>query len=108
LDNERFQNQAAAHVNKVIPEAKGQAAKLLQQAMAYRDQKIAIAKGEAERFKSVLEAYDRSEDVTTQRLYLETMESILSNANKIITDGQAGTVPLYPFHDLTKQKKDKE
>ncbi|MGE0108993.1 MAG: FtsH protease activity modulator HflK [Bdellovibrionales bacterium] len=108
LDNERFQNQAAAHVNKVIPEAKGQAAKLLQQAMAYRDQKIAIAKGEAERFKSVLEAYNKAQDVTTQRLYLETMESILSNANKIITDGQAGTVPLYPFHDLTKQKKDKE
>lgn len=83
-------------VNKVIPDAKGQAAKLVQQSMAYRGQKIAIAKGEADRFKEVLAAYNMSRDVTARRLYLETMQDVLSGANKVITDGKnAGTVPLY-------------
>lgn len=105
LDMERFQNQAAVHVNKVIPDAKGQSAKLVQQALAYRDQKIAIAKGDAERFKEVYAAYNVARDVTVKRLYLETMESILGNANKVITDGKGGTVPLYPLQDMLKNKK---
>lgn len=104
LDMERFQNQAAAHVNKVIPDAKGQAAKLLQEAMAYRDQKIALAKGEADRFKEVAAAYNASRDVTAKRLYLETMESILQNARKVVTDKGAGALPLYPLSDLGRAK----
>jgi membrane protease subunit HflK len=55
-----------AHVNKVIPDAKGQAAQMIQQAMAYRDQKIAVAKGEADRLKDVLAAYNVSKDVTAR------------------------------------------
>lgn len=105
LDMERFQNQAAAHVNKVIPEAKGKASQVLQEALAYRDQKIAIAKGDADRFKEVLMAYNMSRDVTTKRLYLETMETILGKADKIITDKSTGTVPMYPLHDLMKKKQ---
>lgn len=105
LDNERFQNQAAAHVNKVIPEAKGKAAKMIQQAMGYRDQKIAVAKGDAKRFSEVLAAYKSARNVTSKRLYLETMEEVLQNANKVITDGKGSTVPMYPFHDLLKKKE---
>jgi len=105
LDMERFQNQAAAHVNKVIPDARGQAAKAIQEAMAYRDQKVAIAKGEAERFNEVYAAYQTSRDVTTKRLYLETMESILGHATKVISDKSNGTVPLYPLQDLMRQKQ---
>ncbi|MGE4352091.1 MAG: FtsH protease activity modulator HflK [Bdellovibrionales bacterium] len=105
LDMERFQNQAAAHVNKVIPDARGQAAKITQQAMAYRDQKIAVAKGDADRFKEVLAAYTTSKDVTSKRLYLETMESVLGKANKVITDKSAGTFPLYPMTDLLRKKE---
>ncbi len=104
LDMERFQNQAAAHVNKVIPEAKGKAAKLVQESMAYRDQKIAVAKGDADRFKEVLAAYAVSKDVTTKRLYLETMEAVLGNAQKIITDKGAGAMPLYPLQDMMKNR----
>ncbi len=106
LDMERFQNQAAAHVNKVIPDARGQAAKLVQEAMGYRDQKIAIAKGEAERFKEVLTAYQAAKDVTAKRLYLETIESVLSRAQKVITDQSVGTFPLYPLQDLMKKKQE--
>lgn len=105
LDMERFQNQAAAHVNKVIPDAKGQAAKLIQEAMAYRDRKIAIAKGEADRFKEVLAAYNASRDVTSKRLYLEMMESVLGNASKIITDKSSGSFPLYPLQDAMRKKQ---
>lgn len=105
LDMERFQNQAAVHVNKVIPDAKGKAAKLVQEAMAYRDQKIAVAKGDADRFKEVLTAYNMSRDVTLKRLYLETMESVLGNAPKIITDRATGTFPIYPLQDMMKKKQ---
>ncbi len=109
LDMERFQNDAAKHVNKVIPDARGQAAKLVQQAMAYRDQKIAVAKGDADRFKEVLAAYNISRDVTAKRLYLETMESVLGGAQKVITDGKSGgTVPLYPLQDLLRKKNASE
>ena len=105
LDMERFQNQAAAHVNKVLPEARGEAARLVQQAMGYRDQKIAVAKGDADRFKEVLTAYNMSRDVTSKRLYLETMETVLGGAQKIITDKGAGTMPLYPLQDMMRQKQ---
>ncbi len=100
LDQERAQNQAAAHVNRVIPEAKGQAAQLMQQAMAYRDQKIAIARGEAERFNEVHTAYNAARDVTARRLYLETMESILGDAQKVIMDKSTGAVPYLPLPQL--------
>jgi len=95
LDQERFQNEAAAHANKVIPEAKGQSAKITQQAMGYRDQKIALAQGDADRFKEVLIAYDQAREVTVRRLYLETMESVLGNANKIIVDKAGSTMVPY-------------
>jgi len=103
LDQERFQNQAAAHVNKVIPDAKGQAAQILQQAMAYRDQKIALAQGDADRFKEVLLAYNLSKDVTTKRLYLETMEEVLGKANKVVMDKSVGggAIPFFPLRELT-------
>ncbi len=106
LNQEQFQNQAAAHVNKVIPEAKGQAAQLIQQAMAYRDQKIALAKGDADRFKEVLAAYNMSRDVTSKRLYMETMEAVLGNANKIVVDkaAGAGTIPYFPLRDMMRGK----
>ncbi len=105
LDMERFQNDAAKHVNRVIPEARGQAAKLIQQAMAYRDQKTAVAKGDADRFKEVLAAYNVSRDVTAKRLYLETMEAVLGGAQKVVTDGKnSGAMPLYPLQDLMRKK----
>ncbi|MDD3288925.1 MAG: FtsH protease activity modulator HflK [Alphaproteobacteria bacterium] len=106
LDQERFQNQAAAHANKVIPESKGQAAKLIQEAMGYRDQKIAIAQGDAERFKEVLSAYNMSRDVTSKRLYLETMEAVLGSANKIImSKSGSGAVPYMPLNDMLRNNK---
>ena len=105
LDQQRFQNEAETHVNKVIPEAKGDAAKITQQALAYRDQKIAIAQGDADRFKAVLAAYSAAKDVTAKRLYLETMETVLGNAHKIIIDkAGSGAVPYLPLQELLHTK----
>ena len=77
---------------------------MVQQAMAYRDQKIALAKGEADRFKEVLSAYNVSRDVTAKRLYLETMESILGSTKKVIVEKSAGgaSIPYFPLSQLTR------
>ncbi len=103
LERETLQNQAAEHVNKVIPDAKGQAAQMTQKAMAYRDQKVAVAKGDADRFREVQSAYSEARDVTARRLYLETLESVLGPAPKVIMDkasAGAGAVPYFPLRDL--------
>ena len=105
LDQERFQNEAEAHANKVIPEAKGEASKIVQQAMGYRDQKTAIAQGDADRFKEVLAAYSQSKDITAKRMYLETMEAVLGNAHKVILDKSGnGAVPYLPLQDMLHPK----
>lgn len=105
LDQERFQNEAETHANKVVPEAKGEAAKILQQAMAYRDQKVALAQGDADRFKAVYAAYAQAKDVTAKRMYLETIETVLGTARKVILEKSGtGAVTYLPLQDLLGTK----
>lgn len=106
LEQERMQNDAAKHVNEVIPAANGEASQIKQQAIAYRDQKIAIAQGEAQRFKEVYAAYAGARDVTAKRMYLETMEAVLGNANKVVMDKAVGSVPMFPLQNLLNAKTD--
>ncbi|MBK1675578.1 FtsH protease activity modulator HflK, partial [Rhodospirillum rubrum] len=100
-DRERLRNEAEAYRNSVIPEARGQAEQLLQQAEAYREEIVNRAQGDVARFNSVLEGYRLNRDVTTQRIYLETMEEVLRNVNKVIIDknGQ-GVVPYLPLPEV--------
>ena len=97
-DRERLRNEAEAYRNDILPRARGEAAQIKQEADAYRAEIIARAQGDADRFLSVYNAYKQSEDVTLQRLYLETMEEILKNSKKIIIDksaqGSTGVLPL--------------
>ena len=107
-DAEDIENVAQAHREKILPEARGQAIKLLQEAEAYKQSKIAQATGDAERFRSIYEAYLSGKDVTRERIYIETMEDVLSNAEKIIMDsnGNSGVVPYLPLNELqTKSQK---
>ncbi len=102
-DAEDTENIARALREKILPEARGQAIKLLQEAEAYKQAKIAQATGDAARFKSIYQAYLKGKDVTKERIYIETMEDILSNANKIIIDsknGDQGVVPYLPLNEL--------
>jgi membrane protease subunit HflK len=102
-DLERAQNEAQTYANRVVPEARGRVAQITQAAEAYREQTVAEATGQTARFLKIYEEYKRAPDVTRQRLYLETMERILGNADKVILDpSQAGTgvVPYLPLREL--------
>ncbi|GHB31628.1 protease modulator HflK [Pseudovibrio japonicus] len=104
-DQERIQNEAQAYANKIVPEARGNAARVSEAAQAYRDQTIAEATGQAQRFTKIYEEYAKSPDVIRQRLYLETMEEVLSKNPKIIIDGngqQSGVVPYLPLDQLNR------
>ena len=101
-DQDRMQNEAEAYANKVVPEARGRAARILQEAEGYKQQVTAEAQGEAARFVSVYDQYKKAPEVTRRRIYLETMQSILSNMNKVIMDNKAGSgvVPYLPLPEL--------
>ncbi|MBK3778450.1 FtsH protease activity modulator HflK [Azospirillum brasilense] len=103
-DRERARNEAEAYRNDVIPRARGDAERLIQEASAYREQVVSLAQGDADRFRKVYDAYSTAKDVTAKRMYLETMEEILSGANKVIIDGNAqgaqGVVPYLPLGQL--------
>lgn len=103
-DLDRKKNEAQAYANQVVPTAEGQAAQILQQAEAYKEQVTKEAEGEAKRFLSVFETYKAAKDVTTQRLYLEAMEEIMKNSNKVILDQNgAGAVPYLALPELNKK-----
>ena len=108
-DKEREQNQADRYRNDIVPKAKGEAAKMIQEATAYREKMIKEADGEAKRFLSVYEAYKTNKIVTTRRLYLERMQSVLSRSDKVIVDkgqGGAGVVPYLPLPELRKRSQE--
>ena len=100
-------NRAVAQQNTIVPEARGEAAQILQDAEAYRDRVIAEAQGEAERFNKIYEEYRKAPRVTRQRLYLETMEEVYGPANKTILDseGGSGVVPYLPLDQLSNRPR---
>lgn len=106
-DAENYQNEAGAYREKIIPNARGQAIKITEQAQAYKQSNVARAQGDAQRFTSVYEAYQGGQDVTRERLYIETMEDILGKAQKIILDGKSGSgaVPYLPLEGLRARAK---
>ncbi|MCY4212907.1 MAG: FtsH protease activity modulator HflK [Gammaproteobacteria bacterium] len=89
-DEQRFINEANAYAESVIPTARGEAQKLIEQANAYRDQVVARAEGEAQRFEKLLAEYSLAKDVTRDRLYLDSIEAVLSNSSKIMVDVEGG------------------
>jgi modulator of FtsH protease HflK len=104
-DQQALINQAEANANKILPEARGQAAIIFQEAAAHKARVVARAQGEAARFISVYDEYSQAEDVTRKRMYLETMEGIYAKVNKIIIDGEAGSgvVPYLPLPEVQKR-----
>src|SRR5215475_7588320 len=102
-DLERAQNEAQAYANKVVPEARGKAAQIIQSAEAYREQTVAEAKGATSRFLQVYDEYKKAPDVTRQRMYLETMERLFGGTDKIIMDQGGGVVPYLPLDQLTRR-----
>ena len=103
-DMVRSKNEAEAYANDVIPRARGDAAKILQEAEAYKQQVVAAAEGEASRFVAIYNEYAKAKQVTQERMYLETMEKVLADINKVIIDKKSGgVVPYLPLPELSKK-----
>lgn len=98
-DKERMINEAQGYQNMVIPEARGKVSQIVKGAEGFREEKISRAQGDAEKFKKILGEYRKAEDITRKRLYLEMMEDVLGNVQKIIVDKDAGgnMVPIFPL-----------
>ena len=89
-DEQREKNQAESYANGVIPEARGQAQRLLEEANGYRDEVIARAQGEADRFTKLVAEYRKAPEITRERLYIDTMQEVMSNTSKVLVTGDKG------------------
>lgn len=94
-DRERQKNEGQAYANDVIPRAQGTASRLLQEADGYKQRVIANAEGEASRFQQILTEYNKAPEVTRKRMYLETVQNVLSNTSKVMVDVKSGSNLLY-------------
>jgi membrane protease subunit HflK len=109
-DRERLQNEAEAFANDILPRARGEAERISQEAQAYRQEVVARADGDAQRFLAVYKEYDKARDVTTRRIYLETMEEVLRDVNKVLIDQSAnanGVVPYLPLPEFERRARER-
>lgn len=103
-DRDKTINQAKKYQNEIVPKARGQAERMNQEAQAYRARAVTKAEGESARFLSVYEQYKLAKDVTRRRMYLETMERILGQTDKVILEsGNTGVLPYLPLPAIKKQ-----
>lgn len=96
-DSNRFINEAESYANKVVPEARGRAARLLEEANAFKDQTVARSEGDAARFSQLVAEYRKAPAVTRERLYLESMETVLSNTRKVLIDSKSNNLLYLPL-----------
>ena len=102
-DAERIRNEAESYHNDIVPRARGDAARVVAEAEGARQSSIAEATGQAQRFLSVLNAYNVAKDVTLRRLYIETMQDILTHTPSVIVDDKLkGIVPFLPLNDFAR------
>lgn len=104
-DEVRERNQAESYANGVIPEARGRAQRLLEEANGYRDEVIARADGEAQRFNQLYVQYEMSPEVMRERMYIETLQDVMSSTSKILVSGGDGNNNLLylPLDKLMQQ-----
>ncbi|MBU1691448.1 MAG: FtsH protease activity modulator HflK [Gammaproteobacteria bacterium] len=94
-DKERAKNEGQAYANDVIPRARGAASRLLEESLGYKQRVIANAEGDASRFKQVLVEYSKAPKVTRDRMYLDTVQQMMSNSSKVLVDQKGGNSLLY-------------
>ena len=103
-DKERAKNEGQAYANDVIPRARGAASRLLEESLGYKQRVIANAEGDASRFKQVLVEYSKAPKVTRDRMYLDTVQQMMSNSSKVLVDQKGGNNLLYlPLDKLIQQ-----
>lgn len=110
-DAKRAENEATAYKNEVTQQAIGEAAQIVAAAEAYKEEQIAQANGETQRFLSVYREYVQDKGVTRRRLYLETMETVLEDMDKVLVEegkGGSGVVPYLPLNELRNKRQASE
>ena len=111
-ERDRLEKEADAYANRVLGSARGEAAQILEEAEGYRARVVNEAEGEASRFTAVLGEYAKAPDVTRRRLYIETMERVLGDVDKILLEGgiggDGGIVPYLPLNELRRSAPDGE
>jgi len=104
-DQERLINEAQAYSNGIIPEARGKAQRILEEAAGYKAKVMVEATGEASRFENLLREYQKAPEVTRERLYLDTVEEVMSRSSKVLVDVEGGNNMLYlPLDKLMGQR----
>ena len=104
-DEQRAQNEAEQYSNQIIPTARGNAQRQIEQANAYREEAIAVAEGDASRFKQLLTEYAKAPVVTRQRLYIESMQDVMTASSKIMIDVEGGNNMMYlPLDKIIQQQ----
>ncbi len=104
-DKERFALEAQTYANDILPKARGEAVRAVQDAQAYRARKVADSEGEAARFTKLLAEYEHAPAVTRERLYLETIEDVLGKSKKVILDTKGSGNMLYvPIDKLMERR----
>ena len=109
-NEDQFIEEGNQYANRILGEARGEAAQIREDAAAYKNRVVEEAKGEAQRFVSVYEEYKKAPEVTRKRLFLETMEKVLRDSNKVIVEqgnGQ-GVVPYLPLPEINKRNNAQE
>jgi modulator of FtsH protease HflK len=101
-DREKLINQSQSYRNDILPKAQGEAAQVVNQAKGNAQARLDRAQGEANRFVATLKEYNQAKDIISKRIYIETMEEIMPNIEKIIIDGKAGdrVLPYLPLERL--------
>ncbi|MGL5533139.1 MAG: FtsH protease activity modulator HflK, partial [Plesiomonas shigelloides] len=102
-DEQRFIREAEAYAREVEPKARGNVKRVEEEAQAYKERVILEAKGDADRFNALLPEYQAAPKVTRERMYLDTMEKVLSNSNKVLVDTNANNVLMLPTDSLMKK-----
>ena len=104
-DRERLINEAQTYSNGIIPEARGQAQRMIEESNGYLAKVVAEAEGESQRFESLLAEYKKAPEVTRQRLYLDTIQEVMSNSSKVLVDVEGGNNMLYlPLDKIIQQR----
>lgn len=106
-DQDRFEKEAQAYANSIIPRARGQAQRILEEAQGYKQKVIATAEGDADRFTALLNEYRDAPEVTRERLYIETIQEVLGNTSKVLVDVKEGDNLMYlPLDQIMKRHRE--
>ena len=105
-DRDKMINEATAYQKRILERARGRADQVTRAAEAFKQERIQIAQGETSRFLALLREYEAAKDITRKRIYVSTMQDILSRMDKIIVDqaGSQGVVPYLPLNELMRQR----